>query len=92
MVVLSAELRFHIPAARSLKDKRQVCRSMTDGARHKFNVAIAEVDTQDARQTLTIGVAVVSGKGHHAREMLDAVILYLEQNTQAQLMEIERFE
>ena len=53
MVVLSAELRFHISDARSLKDKRQVCRSLVDGARHKFNAAIAEVDTQDVHDKRT---------------------------------------
>ncbi len=86
MVVLSAELTFRIAHARSLKDKRQVCRSLIDGAKHKFNVAIAEVDTQDAHQTLTLGVAVVSAAGHHARDMLDAVIRYPEGNAQAELI------
>ncbi len=91
MVVLSAELRFHIRDAHSLKDKRQVCRSLIDGAKRKYNVAIAEVDTQDVHQMLTIGVAVVSGKGHHAQEMLDAVIRYLEESAEAELVGVERF-
>ena len=91
MVVLAAQLRFHITDARSLKEKRQVSRSLLDGAKRKFNVAIGEVDTQDVWQTLTIGVAVVSGQGHHAREMLETVIRYLEENAQAQLVEIQRF-
>ncbi len=90
MVVLSAELRFHIPHARSLKDKRQICRSLGDGVRHKFNAAIAEVDTQEAHQTLTLGVAVVSGAGHHARDMLEAVIRYLEENAEAELVGVAR--
>jgi len=92
MVVLSAELRFHIPDAGSLKEKRKVKRSLIDGASHTFNVAIAEVDTQDAHQLLTIGVAVVSGELSHAREMLDAVIRYLEEKAEAQLVGVERFE
>jgi len=82
MVVRSAELRFHIPGAGSLKEKRKVCRSLIDGARHKFNAAIAEVDTQDKRQLLTLGVAVVSGQGAHAQEMLDTVIRYLEERAE----------
>lgn len=91
MVVLSAQLRFHIPDAQSLKEKRQVRRSLIEGAKHKFNISIAEVDTQDRHQLLTIGVAVVSGEHAHAQEMLDAVIDYLEANGRAQLMDIERF-
>lgn len=92
MIVLSAELRFHIPDARSLKEKRQVCRSLVDSAKRKFNAAIAEVDSQDAHQLLTIGVTVVSGEGHHAREQLEAVIRYLEEHAEAQLVGVERFE
>ena len=85
MVVLSAELRFHIAHAGSLKEKRKVCRGLIDGARHKFNVSVAEVDTQDKHQLLTLGVAVVSGDATHAREMLDTVIRYLEGKAEAEL-------
>lgn len=92
MTTLSAQLRFHIPHAQSLKDKRMVARSMLDGARHRFHVAIAEVDTQDAHQLLTIGVAVVSGEASHAREMLDTVIRYLENFEDAELMDVEIIE
>jgi uncharacterized protein YlxP (DUF503 family) len=91
MVVLSAEICFHIPDANSLKDKRQVCRSLVDGAKRKFNVAIAEVDTQDVHQALTIGIAVVYGEGSHAHDMLENVIRYLEGNEDAQLTGVERF-
>lgn len=90
MVVLSAELTFRMPEAHSLKDKRQVCRSLVDGAKRKFNVAIAEVDTQDMHQMLTIGVAVIFGTEHHAHEMLDAVIRYLEEHAEAELVSVER--
>ena len=90
MVVLSAELRFRIPGVRSLKDKRQVRRSLIDGARHTFHAAVAEVGAQDDHRSLVIGVAVVSGETAHARQQLDAVIRYMEERTEAELMEVER--
>ncbi len=71
MHTLSAKLTFYIPHAASLKDKRQVCRSLIDKSRQKFNAAIADVDTQDAHQMLTIGVAVVSGEAAYAQKSLD---------------------
>jgi len=40
-------LEIHIPDARTLKDKRQVLRSLKDRLRSRFNVAIAELDHQD---------------------------------------------
>ena len=87
MTVRSAELTFHIPGARSLKDKRMVARSLIDGARHKFNAAIAEVGAQDNHQLLKVGVAVVSSSDAHARDMLDSVIRYMERSAEAELIE-----
>ena len=89
MYTLSAKLTFHIPHAASLKDKRQVCRSLTDKTRRRFNVSIAEVDTQDVHQTLTIGVAVVSGDATHAQRCLEEVIRFMEDNTDAELTSVE---
>ena len=92
MTVLSAKLTFHIPHATSLKDKRQVRRSLIDRTRQRFNVSIAEVDTQDIHQTLTIGVAIVSGEAAHAQRSLDEIVRFMEENTEAELMGVEHYE
>ena len=89
MFVLSAKLIFHIPCASSLKDKRQVSRSLIDRTRRRYNAAIAEVATQDVHRTLTIGVAVVSGDTAHAQRLLDEIIRYMEDSTNAELVEVE---
>ena len=89
MYIVSAKLTFYISHSSSLKDKRQVCRSLMDKARHRFNAAIAEVDTQDAHRTLTIGIAVVSGDAGHAQKSLNEIIRFMEENTDAELMETE---
>ena len=89
MFVLSAKLTFYIPHAASLKDKRQVCSSLVDKTRQKFNVSVAEIDTQDVHQTLTIGVAVVSGEASHARRSLDEIVRYMEEHADAELTGVE---
>jgi len=89
MYTSTVKLTFHIPHAASLKDKRQVCRSLVDRARHRFNASIAEVATQDNHRVLTIGVAVVSGEASHAQRSLDEIVLYMEENADAELMGIE---
>ena len=88
MYVLSARLVFSIPHAMSLKDKRQICRSLIDKSRKRFNAAIAEVDTQDAHQTLTVGIAVVSGEMPNAQNNLDEIIRYMEIHADAELVEV----
>ena len=89
MHTLSAKLTFYIPHAASLKDKRQVCRSLVDKTRRRFNASVAEVDTQDMHKTLTIGVAVVSGDSSHARQSLDEIIRFIETNSDAELTKVE---
>ena len=89
MYTVSAKLIFYIAQSFSLKDKRQVCRSLIDKTRQKFNVSVAEVGTQDVHQTLTVGVAVVSGDAAHARQSLEAVIRFMEENAEAELTEVE---
>ena len=89
MITVSAKLTFYIAHATSLKDKRQVSRSLIDKTRQRFNVSIAEVDTQDIHQTLTIGVAVVSGDATHAQHSLDEIIRFMEERADAELIEVE---
>jgi uncharacterized protein YlxP (DUF503 family) len=72
-------LEIHIPDARSLKDKRQVIRSLKDRLRGQFNVAVAELDHQDLWQRSLIGVVSLSGDAKH-----------LEQSLQRALAESER--
>ena len=89
MHTLSAKLTFYIPHATSLKDKRQVRRSLVDKTRQRFNASIAEVATQDVQQTLTIGIAVVSGDVGHAQRLLDEIVRFMEEHTEAELTAVE---
>lgn len=89
MITMSAKLTFFIPHARSLKDKRMAARAIIDKTRHRYNASVAEVDTQDTHQTLTLGVAVVSGEWAHVRNMLDEIIRYMEENADAELVSVE---
>ena len=90
MFTLSAKLTFYIPQATSLKDKRQVRISIIEKTRYKFNVSIAEIDTQDIYQTLTIGIAVVFGDAAHRQNALNEVIRFMESHADAELREIEK--
>ena len=90
MYVESAKLTFYIPFSDSLKDKRQVKRSIVDKVRKRYNVSVAEVDTQDIHQQLTIGIALVSGESAHARQSLENIIRFMEENTNAELTDVDR--
>lgn len=63
-------LEIHIPDARSLKDKRQVLRSLKDKLRSHFNVAVAELDHQETWQRAQVGVVSLSNDAAHLEQSL----------------------
>ena len=92
MYTLSAKLTFQICHSASLKDKRQVCQSLIDKTRQRFNASIAEVGTQDVLRTLTVGIAVVSSDAVHGQNFLDKIIRFMEEHADAELTEVERWQ
>jgi uncharacterized protein YlxP (DUF503 family) len=72
MFVGVARFVLHIPGARTLKDRRQVVRSLKDRLRARLPVSVAEVGETDRLQVATLGVATVSGASSRCREVLDA--------------------
>lgn len=80
MHVALLQVRLHVPDASSLKEKRQVVKSILDRARHRFQVAASETDEQDVHRIAVLGFAAVSGSESHAREvctkLLDALLTH----------------
>ncbi len=66
-------LEIYIPDARSLKDKRQVLRSLKDRLRRQFNIAIAELDHQETWQRSLVGVVTISNDTRHLEDALEKV-------------------
>ena len=54
------QVEISIPDAMSLKDKRQVVKSLKDRIAHGHNVSIAEVGALDEHRRSIIGMAMVS--------------------------------
>ncbi|MFN8587819.1 MAG: DUF503 domain-containing protein [Candidatus Eisenbacteria bacterium] len=84
MFVGKVRVELHIPAARSLKDKRQVVRALKDRLL-ALHAAVAEVEFQDLWQRTALGIAVVSGESGHVRELLDRARRVVEQEYAAQV-------
>jgi len=61
MYVGVAVFEIHMPFSRSLKEKRQVVRSVRDRLRSRQELSVAEVALQDLHQRARIAVSMVSG-------------------------------
>jgi uncharacterized protein YlxP (DUF503 family) len=77
MVVALLSLELHIPAARSLKDKRMVLRGVKDRLR-RFNVAVAELEHQELWQRAGLGVVTVASTEALAERELQSVVDEIE--------------
>lgn len=60
MPVATLILELGIEHAQSLKDRRQVVRSLKDRLRHGFNISVAELDEALVWNRATLGIAAIS--------------------------------
>jgi len=62
----------------SLKDKRQVIRSLIERLKNRFNISIAEVDFQDTWQRTKIAMAIVSSARNPAEIELQKALKFID--------------
>jgi uncharacterized protein YlxP (DUF503 family) len=79
MIVGVCRIALQLPGCHSLKEKRQVIKSVIARVRNRFEVAIAEVEEQDRWQTAVLGVTCVSNSSQHADEILAHVQRFIEE-------------
>ena len=70
MVVGIVRFELHLPGAQSLKDKRQVVRSLKQRLRERVHASVAEVEYQDLWQRSAIAVVTVSSDHDNAEQVL----------------------
>jgi uncharacterized protein len=78
MFVCVSRVTLDIPAAGSLKAKRQVVRRVTDRVKAKFNVAVAEAEDNDLLNRAVVAMSVVGHSRAHVNEMMDKIFQYID--------------
>ncbi|OWK35885.1 DUF503 domain-containing protein [Fimbriiglobus ruber] len=73
MIVGTVKARLLVRESRSLKDKRQVVRSILDRLRNQFNVSAAEVDALDDYRLVVLGIAAVGPEAAHVKGVLQTI-------------------
>ena len=75
-MIASLTLELSIEHAQSLKDKRQVMRSLKDRLRNSFNISVAELDSDGLWNRATIGLVSISD----SRDYLDGLMRNVERH------------
>ncbi|HEY1254971.1 MAG TPA: DUF503 domain-containing protein [Terracidiphilus sp.] len=84
MPVAQLTLEIRIEHAQSLKDRRQVVRSLKDQLKQGFNISVAELDEAVTWQAATIGVVAIS----RSRDYLHGLIEEVERAARRMLNEL----
>ena len=73
MAVAAMYLDVRIEHAHSLKDRRQVVRSLKEKLAHGFNISVAEMDETVTWQSATLGVAAISASRDYLAGLMGQV-------------------
>ncbi|MDD7793585.1 DUF503 domain-containing protein [Clostridium sp. 'White wine YQ'] len=90
MRVLLLRITLRASWVHSLKEKRMIVKSVTQRLKNKFNISVAEIDEQDVHQTIVIGIAGVCGSSSQMDSTMENIISFIEENTDAEIINIER--
>ena len=90
MIVGSLCVRLVVRESRTLKDKRRVVQNIKDRLRNAFNVSIAEIDAQDNRQLIVLGIAMVGNESRQVISSLDRIVDALRGHPVAELLDYEK--
>ena len=83
------QIEISIPDAMSLKDKRQVVKSLKDRIAHGHNVSIAEVGALDEHRRSIIGIAMVSNDKRYIEGALSKLVDFVKMLPQASLTDYQ---
>lgn len=86
MFVASVRVELHLPYAASLKDKRQVLKSLKDRMKN-VGAAVAEVDHVDLWQRAALGLAVVAGEAEVLAGRLSALREIVDRQEDAHVLD-----
>src|SRR5213596_944550 len=89
MIVGVCTIELRLRETRSLKEKRQVLKSIITRVKNNFNVAIAEVDYQDKWQRAVLGVAVFSTDQDDSNVIISKVVNFDETMYVADLLDYQ---
>src|SRR5262245_51016040 len=78
MFVGALLVRLYLPASGSLKDKRQVVKSLAARLSHQFGVSVAEIGELSSWTVAELGVSYVTNQASHAERVFESVLDYIE--------------
>lgn len=85
MIVGISSFELHLPASRSLKDKRRVVKSLVDRIHQRFRVSIAETGFHELHQRAEISMAAVTNGEGEMENLMEQIRSLVDSEPEAYL-------
>ena len=82
-------INLYFPDSHSLKDKRNIIKSIKLRIRNKFNVSVSEIDNYDLWKNTTLGIACIGNEKRYLDDVLNDVIKFIEQQNKLQVIDFK---
>jgi len=83
----TCEVKILILESNSLKDKRQIVKSIIGKIQSKFKVSVAEVGLNDSWKTSAIGFACVTNDPVHANQIINKIIKFIDGDNRVEILD-----
>lgn len=91
MVVSILRFNIDLPDICSIKEKRQILRSLKDRSMRKFKLSIAEIDFQDSLRFAQIGAVLVSNSRQYGESVLHKLLSFAEDMVPGRIRDADIF-
>lgn len=91
LVVAGALVELYLPGASSLKDKRQVIKSLIQRLKNRYNISLLEAYYLDLWQRAGLGLAFLAFNQAEAAKLLDKIKNFIEQTSESEIIKYDKF-
>ncbi|MBV1758919.1 MAG: DUF503 domain-containing protein [Dethiosulfatibacter sp.] len=91
MIVTACEIELLIYESNSLKDKRQVIKSIINRLRERYNVSVSETDYLDKWNRSKIAAVTVSNSFVFGEQVIDKIVGFVNNDTRIEIISVERY-
>ncbi len=85
-----AKMKIRLFGMNSLKDKRSLSKRLINQIRKSYNVSISEVEAQDSKDFLVLGIAMVSNDKNMIHQVFELIENRVENGGGLEIEEMEK--
>ena len=89
MLIGICKIHLYLPNSHSLKDKRNVLKSIKVRMQHNHNVSVCEIENFNYWKNTTLGVACIGNDKEYINKVINSIVLFIEKQSELQLTAFE---